>query len=238
MLAVGIVGDLVALNVLPQRQVVIGLAAAYGLVTLTGAIIAWPLLLRRVGSLDGWKITRSLVRMFLATLPGLVFILATMAVLGSMLHAGPVYGLVTTIIGGGGALALYAICAPGCSASRSFVPLIRSVAMRLGRLCNAKAELPVARSPAGPGSRRATRLFHHRGPRRLRRMTSATMAAISKTTTNGPTSGICHRLRPARQIRCQMSRCTITRPNPAPPPRRPTPAAPPAARACVWKASA
>ncbi len=111
MLVVGVVGDLLALTLLSPSDVVIGLAAAYGLVTLVGAAISWPLLLRRVGSLDGWKITRSLVRMFLATLPGLAFILVTMAVIGSLLHAGPIYGLLTTMIGGGGALALYAVCA-------------------------------------------------------------------------------------------------------------------------------
>ena len=89
---------------------VIGLAFAYDLVTLTGAVIAWPLLLRRVGSLDGWRITRSLVRMFLATLPGLLFAFVMMAVVGSFMHQGPLYGLVTTVIGGGGALLLYALC--------------------------------------------------------------------------------------------------------------------------------
>jgi putative peptidoglycan lipid II flippase len=132
MLAVGIVGDLVALTVLPKDQVVIGLAAAYGLVTLTGAVIAWPLLLRRIGSLDGWKITRSLVRMFLATLPGLVFILVFMAMLHSMLHDGPVFGLLATIIGGGGALVLYALCARMLGIEE-FRALMRSLAGRLGR---------------------------------------------------------------------------------------------------------
>jgi putative peptidoglycan lipid II flippase len=111
MLAVGIIGNLIVLNVLSKGQVVIGLAATYGLVTLTGAAISWPLLLRRVGSLDGWKITRSLIRMFLATLPGLAFILVIMALFSSLLHAGAVYGFLTTLIGGGGALALYAVCA-------------------------------------------------------------------------------------------------------------------------------
>ncbi len=132
MLAVGIVGDLVALTVLPPQHVVIGLAVAYGLVTLSGAVIAWPLLLRRVGSLDGWRITRSLVRMFLATLPGLAFILATMALFRSFLSQGPVYGFLTTVIGGGGALLLYAVCARLLKVEE-FRVFIGALAGRLGR---------------------------------------------------------------------------------------------------------
>jgi putative peptidoglycan lipid II flippase len=132
MLGVGIIGDVVALSVLPRHQVVIGLAAAYGLVTLTGAVVSWPLLLRRVGSLDGWRITRSLVRMFLATLPGLAFILATRAVVGSFMHQGPGYGFVTTVIGGGGALILYAICSRLLKVEE-FRVFMRTLAGRLGR---------------------------------------------------------------------------------------------------------
>jgi murein biosynthesis integral membrane protein MurJ len=111
MLVVGVVSSLVALQVLPPTRTVIGLAFAYDLVTLSGAILAWPMLLRRVGSLDGWRITRSLVRMFLATVPGLVFALVVMGVVGSFLHQGSGYGLVTVVIGGGGAVVLYALCA-------------------------------------------------------------------------------------------------------------------------------
>jgi putative peptidoglycan lipid II flippase len=133
MLVVGVTGDLVALEVLPPRQLVIGLAAAYGLVTLTGAVAAWPLLLRRVGSLDGWRITRSLVRMFLATLPGVVFAFATMAVVGSVFPApSTLYGLVSTVVGGSGALLLYAICAR-LLGIEEFRTLVRSVAGRIGR---------------------------------------------------------------------------------------------------------
>jgi putative peptidoglycan lipid II flippase len=134
MLVVGVIGDLIALTVLPPRQVVIGLAAVYGLVTLTGATVAWPLQLRRVGSLDGRRITRSLVRMYLATLPGVVFAFATMAVVGSVFHApSALYGLVSTVAGGGGALLLYAICAKLLGIDE-FGVLLRSVAGRLGRL--------------------------------------------------------------------------------------------------------
>jgi putative peptidoglycan lipid II flippase len=132
MLAVGIIGDLVALTVLPADRVVLGLAVAYGLVTLIGAAVSWPLLLRRVGSLDGWKITRSLVRMFLATIPGLVFILVIQAVVGSVVHQGAVYGFLTTVIGGGGALVLYALCARLLKVQELKV-LMGSLAGRLGR---------------------------------------------------------------------------------------------------------
>ena len=135
MLIVGVIGYLVALQVLPPTRTVVGLAFAYDLVTLSGAIIAWPLLLRRVGSLDGWRITRSLVRMFLATVPGLLFAFVIMAVVGSFMHQGPVYGLVATVVGGGGALLLYALCSR-ILGIEEFRTLMRSVAAGSGRpLC-------------------------------------------------------------------------------------------------------
>jgi len=131
MLIVGVIGAVVAVFALPYTQTVIGLAFAYDLVSLTGALIAWPLLLRRVGSLDGWRITRSLIRMLLATLPGLVFIFVTIAVVGSFMHQGPLYGFVITVIGGGGALLLYALCAR-ILGIEEFRTLMRSVGGRFG----------------------------------------------------------------------------------------------------------
>ena len=131
MLLVGVIGALVALNALPATRTVLGLAFAYDLVSLTGAVIAWPLLLRRVGSLDGWRITRSLVRMLIATLPGLVFAIVVIVIVGSALHPGPVYGLVVTVIGGGGALLLYAFCAR-ILGIEEFRTLMRSVGGRFG----------------------------------------------------------------------------------------------------------
>jgi putative peptidoglycan lipid II flippase len=132
MLIVGVIGDLVALQALPPTQTVIGLAFAFDLVSLSGAILAWPLLLRRVGSLDGWRITRSLVRMFLAAVPGLVFALVVMGVTGSFLHQGPVYGLITTLIGGGGAVVLYALCAR-LLGIEEFNTLMKTVGGRFGK---------------------------------------------------------------------------------------------------------
>jgi putative peptidoglycan lipid II flippase len=131
MLIVGVIGALLALTALSATRTVLGLAFAYDLVSLTGAVIAWPLLLRRVGSLDGWRITRSLVRMFLATLPGLLFAIVVIVVVGSMLHPGPLYGFVVTVIGGGGALLLYALCSR-ILGIEEFRTLMRSVGGRFG----------------------------------------------------------------------------------------------------------
>jgi putative peptidoglycan lipid II flippase len=131
MLIVGVIGYLVALEVLPPTRTVVGLAFAYDLVTVSGAILAWPLLLRRIGSLDGWRITRSLVRMLLATVPGLLFALVIMAVVGSFMHQGSAYGFITTVVGGGGALVLYAICAR-LLGIEEFRTLMRSVGGRFG----------------------------------------------------------------------------------------------------------
>ena len=131
MLIVGVIGDLVALSVLPYSQTVMGLAFAYDLVTFTGAAISWPMLLRRVGSLDGWRITRSLIRMFLATLPGLVWAFMIMAAARSFFAQGPMYGLVATVAGGGGALLLYAFCSRVLGIEE-FRTVMRTVAGRFG----------------------------------------------------------------------------------------------------------
>jgi putative peptidoglycan lipid II flippase len=131
MLGVGVIGYYTAQAVLPPKEIVVGLAFAYGIMTLVGAVIAWPLLLRRVGSLDGWRITRSLVRMFLATIPGLMFAFVVMAVASSFLHQGPLYGFVVTLVGGGGALLLYAFCCR-ILAVEEFRTLMRSVGGRFG----------------------------------------------------------------------------------------------------------
>jgi putative peptidoglycan lipid II flippase len=131
-MAVGIVGDLIALGSLPARQVVAGMAIAFGVANLVGAIAGWILLLRRVGSLDGWAVSRSLARMHLATVPGLIFALVVMFGAGKVLHnPGPAYGFVVTLFGGGGAVLLYAMCARKLRVAE-FGFLMRTVAGRFG----------------------------------------------------------------------------------------------------------
>ena len=99
---------------LPGAEVVAGLAVAYGIANVVGATAGWALLLRRVGSLDGWAIARSLTRMHLATVPGLVFAVAVMIGAGHVVHnPSAAYGLLVTVVGGGGAVAAVRAVLPG-----------------------------------------------------------------------------------------------------------------------------
>jgi putative peptidoglycan lipid II flippase len=127
-----IAAALIAASVLPGRHQVAGLAVAYGFANLVGTIAGWALLLGRVGSLDGWAIARSLTRMHVATVPGLVFALAVMAGAGHIAHnPGAVYGLVVTVVGGGGAFGLYALCARSLRVAE-FGFLMKTMAARFG----------------------------------------------------------------------------------------------------------
>jgi putative peptidoglycan lipid II flippase len=131
-MAVSIAASYVALSVLPRVNVVAGLGVAYGIANLTGAIVGWALLLRRVGSLDGWAIARSLTRMHLATVPGLVFAVAVMIGAEHVVHSpGVTYGLLVTVIGGGGAVLLYALSARALRVVE-FGYLTKIVAARFG----------------------------------------------------------------------------------------------------------
>jgi putative peptidoglycan lipid II flippase len=133
MMCVAIAGDVIAFEMLPAADVVAGLAVVYGISNLIGAVAGWALLLRRVGSLDGWTVARSLTRMHLATVPGLIFIVAVMAGAGHVLpNPGRAYGLVVTIVGGGGAVALYALCARSLRVAE-FGFLTKTIASRFGR---------------------------------------------------------------------------------------------------------
>jgi putative peptidoglycan lipid II flippase len=127
-----IAGALIAESMLPGDHVVAGLAIAYGFANLVGTVTGWALLIRRVGSLDGWAIARSLTRMHLATLPGLVFALAVMVGARHVAHdPSAIYGLIVTVVGGGGAIALFALCARSLRVAE-FGFLMKTVAARFG----------------------------------------------------------------------------------------------------------
>jgi putative peptidoglycan lipid II flippase len=131
-MAISIAADYVALSVLPRPDVVAGLGVAYGIANLAGAIVGWAALLRRVGSLDGRAIARSLSRMHLATVPGLAFAFLVMVGAGHVVHNPSVaYGLVVTMAGGGGAVLLYALSAKALRVAE-FGFVARTIAARFG----------------------------------------------------------------------------------------------------------
>jgi putative peptidoglycan lipid II flippase len=131
-MCVSIATALIAKSLLPAAEVVAGLAVGYGLANLLGTVAGWALLLRRVGSLDGWAIARSLTRMHLATVPGLAFALAVMVGAGHVVHnPSAAYGLVVTVVGGGGAIGLYALCARSLRVAE-FGFLMKTMAARFG----------------------------------------------------------------------------------------------------------
>jgi putative peptidoglycan lipid II flippase len=131
-MAVSIAADYVALSMLPRLDVVAGLGIAYGISNLAGAIAGWAALLRRVGSLDGWAIARSLSRMHLATVPGLAFAFIVMVGAGHVLHNPSVaYGLAVTVVGGGGAVLLYALSARALRVAE-FGFVARTIAAKFG----------------------------------------------------------------------------------------------------------
>jgi putative peptidoglycan lipid II flippase len=132
-MAVSIAASFIALSILPRPDVVAGLGVAYGISNLVSTIAGWALLLRRMGSLDGWAIARSLTRMHLATVPGLLFAVAVMIGAEHVAHnPSATYGVLVTIIGGGGAVLLYALSARLLRVAE-FGYLARTLTARFGR---------------------------------------------------------------------------------------------------------
>jgi putative peptidoglycan lipid II flippase len=103
--------SLFSLAVLPYGHIVEGLAAAFGIANLAGTVIAWRILSRRMRGLAGKAIAVSLIHMHMAAVPGAIFALAVTFAVGVILPPGPAFGIITVVIGGGGALLLYVIFA-------------------------------------------------------------------------------------------------------------------------------
>ena len=58
-MVVNIVTNVVALAILPPGQVVAGLGVGFGLANLAGTVVAWQILSRRIGGLDGRAVAGS-----------------------------------------------------------------------------------------------------------------------------------------------------------------------------------
>jgi putative peptidoglycan lipid II flippase len=124
--------SLLSLSMLPTGHVVEGLAAAFGIANLVGTIVAWRILSRRMRGLAGHTIARSLIRMHLAAIPAAIFALAMTFAVGVVLPDGPVFGIITLIFGGSGALLLYVLFARALGITE-LTELTAGLRTRLGR---------------------------------------------------------------------------------------------------------
>jgi putative peptidoglycan lipid II flippase len=100
-----------ALAVLPPGRIVAGLGAAFGLGNGAGSGLAWLVLSRRLGGLNGRVIGASLVRMHAAAIPAAVFALAISAGVDAMVPAGRLSALVAVALAGTGAVLAYLLLA-------------------------------------------------------------------------------------------------------------------------------
>jgi putative peptidoglycan lipid II flippase len=106
-MAVNIATNLLALKLFPPSQIVAALGAGFGLANLTGAVIAWRILSKRLGGLAGRQILRSLVRMHIAAVPAVIFALAVAIIVAVEVSTGRAGAFLVVVVGGGGALLCY-----------------------------------------------------------------------------------------------------------------------------------
>jgi putative peptidoglycan lipid II flippase len=100
-----------ALAVLPPGRVVAGLGAGFGAANLLGAAMAWRILSRRLGGLGGRAFRRGLLRMHAAALPAAGVALILWLTVRTAVPKDVLGALVTVVLAGGGATALYLVLA-------------------------------------------------------------------------------------------------------------------------------
>jgi len=131
-MVMNVAANYAALVLLPPGQVVAGLGLGFGLANLVGAVVAWWLLSRRLGGMEGRSIGRSLLRMHAAALPAGSLALAISLPAGSLLPGGPLGALVNVTLAGSAALALYLFLARSFGVTE-LTELFGTVAGRLRR---------------------------------------------------------------------------------------------------------
>jgi putative peptidoglycan lipid II flippase len=110
-MAVRVAASFTALYVLPPADVVAGLGVGFGLSSLVMAVWLWWILSRRVGGLDTHRINRTLLRMHIAAIPGMVFAIGASILISRAAPGGAPTALAIVAVGGGGGLLLYLLAA-------------------------------------------------------------------------------------------------------------------------------
>ncbi len=131
-MTLNIVANVVALNVLPARDVVAGLGVGFGLANLLGTFLAWRVLSRRLRGLDGRAIAGSLVKMHAAAIPGALFAITIGIMVTEAIAGGRTGAAITVVVGGGGALLLYLLFAKALRVAE-LTSVTRTFMSRFGR---------------------------------------------------------------------------------------------------------
>jgi putative peptidoglycan lipid II flippase len=123
-MVVNIVANVVALDTLARETVVAALGVGFGLANFVGMVLAWRILSRRLRGLEGYFISRSLVRMHAAAVPA-----ALLAVVAGILTGN---SFVVVVIGGGLAALMYLLFAKALRVDE-LTGLLEAVRTRLSR---------------------------------------------------------------------------------------------------------
>jgi putative peptidoglycan lipid II flippase len=130
--ATNVVLALVASIVLPERYVLVGLAAAYAATYVVGLALSTAVLRRRLGGVDGPRVVRTFVRLVAAVLPGAVAAWGFSRALTDRLGDGLVGS--ATAVGTGGVVLLLGYFTIGRALHiEELADLTRTLRSRLGR---------------------------------------------------------------------------------------------------------
>jgi putative peptidoglycan lipid II flippase len=131
-MSVNIAANVIAAHSLHNTELVAGLGVGFGLANLLGTAIAWRILSRRVGGLDGRAIGGAVARMYAATVPAAMLALLMSLLVDHVVTGARGAALLAIVLGGGGALLVYVLFARSLRITE-LTSLSRTVLSRLGR---------------------------------------------------------------------------------------------------------
>lgn len=130
--AVNIAVDLVAVQALPPRLQILGLAAGYAAANVVGLAVSSRLLSRRLDGLDAHRMVRTTVRCLVAVLPAALFALLVQASLTRLLGRGTTGALGSLLAGGGALLVGYLVTVRRlrvCEVDELLGPVLRRIGL-------------------------------------------------------------------------------------------------------------
>jgi putative peptidoglycan lipid II flippase len=110
-IAIGVGLNVTSSLLLPPSLIVPGLAVGYWVPYIIGSLIAWRVLSRRIGGLDGRRVATTIGRLFIAGIPALIFGYAMTLGFDEVLGRGLVTSVLILVVGGGIGMLLYVLFA-------------------------------------------------------------------------------------------------------------------------------